>query len=68
MVSDTDVLTELVDQLIHRTAESRVAWGNPLLSTTPTSMAIRDLAERMEVLEEAVQQIALQVQRLADDA
>ena len=68
MVSDTDVLTDLVDQLVHRRAESQVAWGNPLLSTTPTSMAIRDLAERMEVLEEVVREIALQVQRLADDA
>ena len=66
MVSDPDVLTERVDRLIHRTGECRVVWGNPLLSTTPTSMAIRDLAERVEVLEEAVREIALQVQRLAD--
>jgi hypothetical protein len=66
MVSDTDALTERVDHLIHRKGESLVGWGNPLLSTTPTSMAIRDLAERIEVLEEAVREIALQMERLAD--
>jgi hypothetical protein len=66
MVSDTDALTERVDHLIHRAGESLVGWGNPLLSSTPASMAIRDLAERIEVLEEAVREIALQMERLAD--
>jgi len=37
-------------------------WGNPRLSTTPTSTAIENLALRTEALEDAVREIALRVQ------
>jgi hypothetical protein len=40
-------------------------WGNPLLSTTPTSLAVRELAVRTEALESAVREIALEVQKLS---
>ena len=40
-------------------------WGNPLLSTTPTPIAIRELALRTEALETAVRELALEVQRLS---
>ena len=40
-------------------------WGSPLLSTTPTPIAIRELALRTEALESAVRELALEVQRLS---
>jgi hypothetical protein len=40
-------------------------WGHPLVSTTPTSVAIRDLALRVEALEEALREIALETQKLS---
>jgi hypothetical protein len=40
-------------------------WGHPLVSTTPTSVAIRDLALRVEALEEALREIALEAQKLS---
>ena len=40
-------------------------WGNPLLSTTPTPIAIRELALRTEALETAVRELALEVQRFS---
>ncbi len=40
-------------------------WGSALMSTTPTPVAIRDLALRTQALEEAVREIALEVQKLA---
>ena len=60
----TDTLIERVDKLVHpRNAPPE--WGNPLLSTTPTSLAIRDLAVRTEALENALREIALEVQKLS---
>lgn len=60
----TDTLIERVDMLIHaRNAPPQ--WGNPLLSTTPTSLAVRELAVRNEALENAVREIALEVQKLS---
>jgi hypothetical protein len=64
-----DSLTEtLIDRVDALVAPDRrpVLWGNPLLSTTPTSIAIRDLAERMEALEKALREVALEVQQLLD--
>ena len=37
----------------------------PLLTTTPTSIAIRGLAARIDALEHAVREIALEVHKLA---
>jgi len=59
----------LVDTLIQRVEslvgghKPSVEWGNPLLSTTPTSMAVRELALRVEALELALREIALEVQK-----
>jgi hypothetical protein len=41
-------------------------WGSPRLSTTPTSLAIGEFALRTEALEEAVREIALEVQKASD--
>jgi hypothetical protein len=50
-------LTERVDHLIE-------AGTEPLLTTTPTSVAIRELAARIEALQSAVREIAFEVQQL----
>lgn len=63
----TNTLVKRVDELVHQPSERPLVWGNPLLSTTPTSMAIHDLALRIEALEEAVLEIALEAQRRLDD-
>jgi predicted sugar kinase len=60
----TDTLMERVDNLVH-TRHAPPEWGNPLLSTTPTSLAVRELAVRTEALEKAVREIALEVQKLS---
>jgi predicted sugar kinase len=52
----TDTLVERVDKLVQ-------AGKEPLLSTTPTSVAIRELFGRIEALENAMREIALEVQR-----
>ena len=54
----TDTLIERVDNLIEAGKET-------LLTTTATSVAIRELAARNEALENAVREIALEVHRLS---
>ena len=54
----TDTLIELVDKLVQ-------ANKQPLLSTTPISFALGELAARTEALENAVREIALEVQKLS---
>jgi hypothetical protein len=49
---------ERVDNLV-------AAGKEPLLTTAPTSVAIRELAARIEALENAVREIALEVQEIA---
>ena len=49
---------ERVDNLVE-------AGKEPLLTTTPTSAAIRELAARIEALENALREIALEVQETA---
>ena len=61
----TDTLTERVDKLV-QPGERPPEWGNPRLSTTPTSVAVRELAARTEALEDAVRVIALEVQKLSE--
>jgi hypothetical protein len=63
----TDALMERVDKLVPPASRQQLEWGNPLLSTTPTSVAIRDLALRVEALEKAVREIALEVQNLSGE-
>jgi hypothetical protein len=61
----TDSLMERVEQL-DSPSRPPPEWGNPLVSTTPTPLAIRELAIRMEALENAVREIALEVRKLSD--
>jgi len=61
----TDTLMKRVNKLLRASRPAR-RWGNPLLSTTPSSIAIQELALRTEALENAVREIALEVQKLSD--
>jgi hypothetical protein len=54
----TDTLIERVDKLVQ-------ASKRPLLSTTPDSVAVRELAAEVHALENAVREIALEVQKLS---
>jgi hypothetical protein len=58
----TDTLIERVNRLVG--ARKSREWGSPLLSTTPTSVAVQELAAQVEALEKAVREIALEVQKL----
>ena len=60
----TDALMERVERLL-QTERPRREWGSPLLSTTPTSLGVQELAAQVEALEQAVREIALEVQRLS---
>ncbi len=62
----TDTLIERVDKLIPP-SKRPPKWGHASLSTTPTTLAVRNLAARTEALEEAVREIALEVQKLSDE-
>ena len=59
-----DTLIERVDKLVHA-SKAPPEWGSPLLSTTPKSVAIQEIAARTEALEKAVREIALEVQKLS---
>jgi hypothetical protein len=59
----TDTLMERVGKLVPRSRQRE--WGDPLLSTTPASMATRELAMRVEALEKGLLEIALEVQKLS---
>ena len=60
----TDSLRDRVERLLH--PSKPLEWGHPLVSTTPTSVAIDDLTRRTEALENALREIALEVQKLKD--
>jgi len=60
----TSTLLERVDMLLHG-HQAPLEWGNPLLSSTPRSHAVHDLAIRTEALEHAVREIALDLQKLS---
>jgi len=68
MTTDTDNLADRLEHPVHATGKRMRVWGNPLVSTTPVSIAIRDLAERAEALEEAVREISLRLEQLEDGA
>lgn len=61
----TNTLIERVDTLI-RTRKAPLEWGSPRLSATPVSLALQQLAAETAALEEAVREIALEVQKLSD--
>jgi len=63
-VKKTDTLIERVDKLVQASKAPR-EWGNPKLSTTPDSVAIRELAAQTEALQMAVREIALELQKLS---
>jgi hypothetical protein len=60
----TDTLIERVEKLVEA-GKAPLEWGSPLLSTTPTSVGVRELAAQVEALENAVREIALEVQKLS---
>ncbi len=63
----TDTLTERVEKLI-QARKAPPEWGSPRLSVTPISIAVQQLAAETEALEDAVREIALEVQKLSDEA
>jgi hypothetical protein len=62
----TDTLTERVEKLLHSDATGQ--WGDALLSTTPTSVTVQELALRIHAFEDAVREIAREVQGLSESA
>jgi hypothetical protein len=62
---EEDRLETLTDTLIERVNNLIEAGTEPLLTTTPSSVAIRELAARTEALQNAVREIALEVQEIA---
>ena len=60
----TDTLTERVDRLI-QASKAPPEWGSPRVSVTPVSIAIRQLAAETAALEDALREIALEVERLS---
>jgi len=61
----TDTLMKRVDKLVQAGTGAPREWGSPLLSVTPPSIAIRELAAEIEALKSAVREIALEVQKLS---
>ena len=61
----TSTLVERVQALVK--TDEPVQWGHPLLSTTPTPMAINHLAVHLAAAEQALLEIALEVERMASD-
>jgi hypothetical protein len=51
--------------LISRVDKLVQASKRPLLSTTPTTAAVRELVARTDALENAVREVALEVQKLS---
>ena len=62
----TDTLIERVDKLIPP-SKRPPEWGHASMSTTPTTLAVGNLAARTQALEEALHEIALEVQKLSDE-
>lgn len=67
METPRNTLVDRVEELDKRGGRPLV-WGNPLLTVTPRSLAIRDLAVRVVALEDALRDLALQVEQLSTDA
>ena len=60
----TETLGKRVNELVSP-SKTAPEWGSPLLSTTPTPIAIQELARQLEALKDAVREIALEVQKLS---
>jgi hypothetical protein len=63
----TGTLINRVNRLLPAT-DAPPEWGSASLSTTPKPLAIQDLAARVEALENALREIAKEVQQLATPA
>jgi hypothetical protein len=63
----TGTLTDRVSRLLPA-ADAQPEWGSASLSTSPTPLAIQDLAARVEALENALREIAKEVQQARDPA
>jgi hypothetical protein len=61
------VETTLIERVDELTQASRTPpeWGSPHLSTTPTAMRIDGLAAQFAALEQAMREIALEVEKLS---
>jgi hypothetical protein len=64
METATDTLVERVGKLI-QARKVPLEWGSPRLSVTPVPNAIQQLAAETAALEDAVREIALEVQKLS---
>jgi hypothetical protein len=60
----TGTLMNRVSHLLPAT-DAKPEWGSASLSTTPSTLAIQDLAARVEALENALREIARELQQLA---
>jgi hypothetical protein len=62
----SSTLVERVQAFVNND-DAPVEWGSPLLSTTPTPVAIRQLAAQLAGVEQALRAIALEVEKLASE-
>jgi hypothetical protein len=60
-----DTLIDRVDKLIQAN-KAQSGWGSPRVSTTPIRLAVQALAAEIAALEDAVREVALEVQKLTD--
>ncbi|MGZ4289201.1 MAG: hypothetical protein ACXVQQ_03900 [Gaiellaceae bacterium] len=58
-------LAERVEALIQLHHPADATWGSPHAATTPLSLAVHNLAAEVAALENAVREIALEVERLS---
>jgi hypothetical protein len=56
---------ERVEKLGQTRKDDAPEWGSPLLSTTPTSIAVQELAARVVALEDAMREMATELQKLS---
>ncbi len=66
MESLTETLVERVQELLPD-RDTPHDWGNALQSTTPRSVAVQDLAERTDALEQLVREMAVALQQLGQE-
>jgi hypothetical protein len=63
-VDETHGFMARVDKLI-QAGKAPLEWGSPHVSTTPTPLAVQELAAQVEALESAVRETAFEVQKLS---
>ena len=62
----TSTLVERVQAFVQND-DDPIEWGSPLLSTTPTPVAIRQLAVQLAGAEKALREIALEVEEMRQE-